>query len=99
MNLLKFYKDCMSTGRLPNSGLCACFGESRERDIFKRYFEPTFSDIKRLKAEGLSRLFWGYGGNIFDNSDEKRCCFTPLRQTLVLLLNEIMKDLKKEKFT
>lgn len=90
MNLLKFYRDCMRTGRLPFGGLCNSLPK-QERQVLKDLLSPDM----------FTRLYWAHSGE-FEylegcEIDEILYSFTPLRQTLVLLLNEIMKDLKKEK--
>lgn len=93
MNLLKFYKDCMRTGRLKGAGLCNSL-HFEERVVLKEILSPTGKSYTDLYC-------WGYDPDenkrLVNSLDEVLHSFTPLRQTLVLLLNEIMKDLKKEK--
>lgn len=92
MNLLKFYKGCMRTGRLPKDGLCHSL-EIQERNLLSELLSPD------KDGTFLHLMYWGYNGESqgVETTDERDYAFTPLRQTLVLLLNEIMKDLKKEK--
>lgn len=76
---LDFYKECMKNSKkMPNDGLCRNLG--RRIDPVK----PTKQDIIKLDREDLSASYWGSGLAYWDlNKCHK---FTPLRQTLVLLL-------------
>lgn len=85
----------MRTGRLPRSGLCNSLTR-QEKGVFAKYLSPKDQPYEDC-------WFYGYDGKKltkrtgFVSFNEFKTAFTPLRQTLVLLLNEIMKDLKKEK--
>jgi hypothetical protein len=76
----QFYKDCMITGKLPKIGLCNCF---------------PYDSLFELFSEGPGErrpVFWGYGGvglhtnSIISDIVKRAHKFTPLRQTIVLLM-------------
>lgn len=91
MKYLKFYKKCMETGELPSEGLCSCLPEEAIDLI-----APSGEEEDTLHTEGKPWLYWGYGKTwktAGRTSDLVPRTFTPLRQTLVLLLAAINNEL------
>ena len=84
---LSFYKKCIKTGRMPHLGLCSNFLGDERLDLF----EPTTKDLKSLRKEGLSILYWGAGLPPYPGSGTS---FTPLRQTIVLFMAAMNGELK-----
>lgn len=74
---LPFYHSCMITELIPKEGLCNCFDKDDK-------LLPLFIE------EDKKWQYWGYDGNkkwVLDgNNDEIRFTFTPMRQTVVLLM-------------
>lgn len=97
MKYLDFYNECMKTKSLPKDGLCLSLPT---RSI--RLIKPTKEDLNQLKFEKKPESYWA-NGKIWKNIEkrEKRTLdfgyymqeFTPLRQTLVLLLAAINDEL------
>jgi hypothetical protein len=86
---LKFYKDCMSTGRLPDFGLCYSLGGR-----LLQLFTPTIEEKFQLEDEGLCPIYWAYGvSDDFKNDEERWHSFSSLRQTIVLLMAAINNEL------
>lgn len=79
---LPLYEKWMETGRIPNNGLCNSIG-SRKLSVFR----PS---RKYSEARGYFHdyWYWGYDGKANYNLrlDYKWHKFTPLRQTIVLLM-------------
>ena len=76
---LKFYKECLRYGFMPNPGLCYTF----------RY-DPLFQLIDPERGEMIS--YWGHDGD--DDSEHIiRFEFTPLRQNIVLLMAAMNNEL------
>jgi len=82
MKLIDLYKEWMETGKLPDWGLC--------NSIPKEYwetldlFEPSQDEESQLDYEGLSWNYWASG--LPTNHKDEKYGFTPLRQTIVLLI-------------
>jgi hypothetical protein len=83
----------MKTGKLPNkNGLCyerqktlSDLKGPLDNDLLDM-FKPTLEDLKVLNKQNLSRGYWASGLDQSDwiyNKSEK---YTPLRQTIVLLM-------------
>lgn len=88
--LIDLYKEWMEKGRLPNGGLCVSLNCEYE-DSLKEYFYPTPTEFKSLSHEGYEPTYWA-SGLPSDHKDEY-CGFTPLRQTIVLLICAIHNEL------
>lgn len=95
MKYLEFYKSCMATGKLPDWGLC-CSLEGRAK-----LFEDLFPDPEEDERDNFTNSFWGYNGEPIQTDklngswvdSEYARSFTPLRQTIVLLLAAINGEL------
>ncbi len=88
---LKFYEDCMVTGFLPRkAGLCREFTH-KELKLIK----PTTKERNILRKENYFSGYWGSGFHFTDYPDSSILCggFTPLRQTIVLLLAAMNNEL------
>lgn len=93
--LLQLYEECMVTGELPEIGLCdsvECMGVQRKLKLIS----PTVGDLDQLIIEGKSIGFWGYevpynSGRY--STDGRSYVFTPLRQTLLLLMAALNDEL------
>lgn len=87
--LIDHYKEWMETGSLGHTGLCCVF-EQRRKGILSEYestfdlFRPDHEDYFNLNREDLATTFWGSGVSLYD--DNRLFTFTPLRQTIVLLM-------------
>lgn len=87
---LQFYMDCMTKGCMDDFGLCNALKSKDTLDLFL----PTDDDIKTLKEEGLSVLYWGSGLSLDNKYDHQRYwVLTPLRQTIVLFMAAINNEL------
>lgn len=86
---LEFYKKCMETGRLPFGGLCMCLDSDKDYSKLS-LFHPLDQD----EIIGSS-LFWANGED--DWTFERKYNFTPLRQTIVLLMHELFLDEQNKK--
>lgn len=86
---LAAYANWMKTKRLPHGwGLCREFEWLGAKDPFLKLVKPTYKDKMRLKKEGVSCNYWG------SETDSARYgAFTPLRQTLVLLMAALNNEL------
>lgn len=93
MKYLEFYESCMKTGKLPKAGLCNCIPED-EMDIMhpgEDYSHPSY----------YYDWHWAYDGEFYNSwyskTDVEKVSlsfsFTPLRQTIVLLLAAINGEL------
>jgi len=78
---LKFYKECMGSGRIPGCGLCWSF----DMEMFKPTHEELYELLLNMGAAG----FWGSGLTINDQFEDRMGKFTPLRQTIVLFMHEM----------
>jgi hypothetical protein len=76
---LKFYKECMKSGRMPDAGLCFVFGND---DLFNSMF-----------AYQMECFYWGYNGTDKYNRNKVAFTFTPMRQTIVLFLAAMNNEL------
>ena len=90
---IKFYKQCMETGILPEDqwGLCNCAYEDLINPDLLDNLSPTIEDCQQLINENLSTTYWGSGLSVGDNKRYSR--FTPLRQTIVLFMAALNKEL------
>ena len=90
--LLKLHKDWLRRGEFTSPCLCASLPEEC-LDVFE-FLHPTAEDRALLVKENKpSRIYWG-GGECFEGIRLATYPFTytPLRQSLVLLLAEIIDD-------
>ena len=83
--LIKLYKECSKTGKLPHHGLCSCLDYLEINKTKLKLFQPNSVQMNQLQIKGKSCLFWA--------SDMKFQCngshwykFTPLRQTILAFL-------------
>lgn len=83
---LDFYYKCAETGKMPDYGLCACLDSIGDNLLF-HLIEPTPEDANELFRKNNSELFWGSGSSAYKLSK-----FTPLRQTIVLILASLNKE-------
>jgi hypothetical protein len=86
---LQFYLHSIQSGTIKDFGLCNSI-KSGLLDLFI----PTKEDEDVLRREGVSVLFWGSGlpsGHKYDH--ERWYSFSPLRQTIVLLMAAINNEL------
>lgn len=88
MKYLKFYKKCVKTGKIPKNGLCECLPQ-KSIDLIS----PSSEDLVILEEEELLTGYWGSGLRYYNLPHDKAYKFTPLRQTLVLLLAAINNEL------
>lgn len=80
---LDYYKKWMETGELPNNGLCNSLSQPID---FGMYFMPTDEDLEELLSERCSCIYFTSGLQWDCDEIDKKELFTPLRQTIVLLL-------------
>ena len=80
--LIDLYKEWMKTGMMTEDGLCICMPDEYEKPF--RLLYPTREDKIELLITHLSDGFWASG--LSREDDNKYATFTPLRQTIVLLI-------------
>jgi hypothetical protein len=76
---LPLYKEWMEKGSIPGIGLCGSL-DKEGRELLKN-FVPT-----DLMEADYSSWYWGSGLKYSDDVIEQMYSFTPLRQTIVLLM-------------
>lgn len=81
---LDFYNEFIKTGKMSNDGLCNVFGE-KALNLFVPEYDTYFNYAKY--GDTLATSYWGYGYDFYEVADDNvRYSFTPLRQTIVLLM-------------
>lgn len=97
---LDFYKSCMITGQLPVGGLCHVAAQRTHIDykLFYDRMTPTYDNMRKLREENYSTVFWAYGKKKKEKLTthelmQEAYSFTPLRQTIVLLMAAIKGEL------
>ena len=83
MKLKQEYKKWMKTGELPENGLCRCLSGTKYKSTL-RLFRPSGKEKFELIASGFNFGYWGSGLTCNDWGIFYK--FTPLRQTIVLLI-------------
>lgn len=87
--LLKLHKKWLELGEMPSIGLCCSLPKEYEKTF--KFLHPTFNDSVLLSKEGMSYVYCGC--EIKDaKCITKWFSYTPLRQSLVLLLAEMIED-------
>jgi len=77
----------MRTGKMPRRGLCSALPTKLKGVIFTTVI-PTKNNILELGEKGKPTSFWGR-----ENWRYNESTFTPLRQTLVLLMAALNNEL------
>lgn len=99
---LDFYYKCMETGYLPEiegGGLCNCaYNEKLISEEDLNLFIPSNIDFKNLSDDNSSLIYWGYEFPYLEDDNpiedyNRQYKFTPLRQTIVLLIAAIKDEL------
>ena len=90
MKLKQEYENWMETGELPENGLCKCLSGTKYKSTLD-LFKPSRKEKFELVAIEFSYGYWGSGLAYSDN--DKYAKFTPLRQTIVLLILAIHDEL------
>lgn len=90
MNLIEEYENWMETKELPDNGLCGCLKGTEYRDTL-RLFIPSSKDFTELFRNSLDLAYWG--SSLAYNDNGRFYSFTPLRQTIVLLILAIHDEL------
>lgn len=82
MKLIDLHKKWVKDLELPDYGLCHVFSNlpRKYEDRFLE-FSPIFTERVQLRKEGKSELYWAS-----DNKNYLCYEYTPLRQTIVLLI-------------
>ena len=90
---LSLYKNSMISGRLPKecTGFCECAQEGLIDTETFLLFVPDHFEEAELREEGLSTSYWASGKGFYDW--DRVCTFTPLRQTITLLMAAINNEL------
>lgn len=91
MKYLDFYYKCLETGLIVDKGqlslgLCAALPRS-----FQKTFYPTVDEEDTLLKEGFCPVYWASGLPLYHK--DETCVFTPLRQTIVLLMAAMNNEL------
>jgi hypothetical protein len=81
---LPLYEEWMENGSIPGEGLCGSL--DKEGQELLKNFVPTNEDENVLMEDDYSIEYWGSGLKYSDDVIEKMYSFTPLRQTIVLLM-------------
>lgn len=84
--LFELYKEWMKKGVMPANGLCNSIPYRYRRKLV--LFYPTYGEWKDVPLLGVPRGYWGYDGEYDIMADRPRISkeFSPLRQTIVLLI-------------
>lgn len=92
MKLIELYKEWMEKGVMKDDGICSALPRKYRRTL--EDIEPTDSDLITLRSHGMPTAFWGYGKKrtMYSGQDVYNG-FTPLRQTIVLLICAIHDEL------
>lgn len=91
MNLYEQYKQMMETGDITICGLCYLLKRTKYSEDLKP-FKPSKKEIKDMKAREEAWDFWASDMSIHDLN--RLYTFTPLRQTIVLLICAMHGELK-----
>jgi hypothetical protein len=83
---LKFYQECLDSGRMPDAGLCICLGK-RKMEIF----QPIGREVNYYDGV-LTGLYWASDVNPGD-SFARHYGFSPTRQNIVLFLAAMNNEL------
>lgn len=87
MKLIEKHEAWMKKGRLSYEGLCYSVNDKTPGAYWRtlcELFLPSQEDIRELASGGYSTLYWGSGLKAGDA--EVSTAYTPLRQTIVLLI-------------
>lgn len=84
MRLIDLHKEWCEFGGITNSGLCTSIDERKDLKTLSIYFEPTFDESKQLIIDGFDEVYWGSG--LPNGHEDEMKTYTPLRQTIVLLI-------------
>jgi len=82
--LIDLYKEWMETEDLSGDGLCSSLPKHYLESF--EHFSPSQQEIHELGNQMFSTLYWGSGLKCYDHIDLRARKFTPLRQTIVLLI-------------
>jgi hypothetical protein len=88
---LPLYEEWMEKGSIPGKGLCGSL-DKEGRELLKN-FVPTDEDANVLMEDDWGSWYWGSGLKYSDDVIEQRYSFTPLRQTIVLLMAAMNNEL------
>lgn len=78
---------------MPQKGLCSSLNDE---DVLFKIISPDYNDLARLRAEGLFTGYWGSGISFREavSTDiDLQFDFTPLRQTIVLFMAAMNREL------
>lgn len=93
MKLIDLHKEWCEAGGLPGDGLCNSVLKE-DKDLL-RMFEPSDADVNELWNQGMTAVYWGYGAPIeYGDYRQRWRAYTPLRQTIVLLICAMKGELK-----
>lgn len=84
MKLINLHKQWMETGKLPMDGLCCSLPEKYEECL--ESFDRTDEDREEARKYNLDPTFWASGLPRRSDYRELAYAYTPLRQTIVLLI-------------
>lgn len=87
--LIELHKEWSEKGRLPNFGLCTVVPESYEKAF--DLLLPTDDDYFEIEKQRHATTYWGSGLN--QSSVDRFNKYTPLRQTIVLLICAMRKEI------
>ena len=89
MKLKEEYENWMETGELPENGLCKCLRDTKYKSTLD-LFKPSTYEFEELSKNNFDIVFWGSG--LYYNSNGCYKEFTPLRQTIILLILAIHEE-------
>lgn len=89
MKLIELYRIWMTTGHLPKLGLCNSIPIEYRKTFY--LLAPLHDDKVGLLIDSGSQTYWGSGLPCDHKLEETG--FTPLRQTIVLLICAIHNEL------
>lgn len=83
------YEEWMKTGRMAEWGLCDSLTDKAHQP-FLDIISPTRGELDELVKENCASIYWGAG---IPREGSMLYQFTPLRQTLVLLMAALNNEL------
>lgn len=83
MRLIDLHKEWMEKGGFFNLGLCNALPTQKYKNTLQK-FVPSKDEQEQLRYSGYCDIYWGSG--LFNNDWKRFSYYTPLRQTIVLLI-------------
>lgn len=82
--LIELHDEWLKSKNLPSLGLCNSVITGNGNQLLLNRFIPNDKEFTKLATKGYCTTYWGSGLKLGD--DRKYTRYTPLRQTIVLLI-------------